>query len=149
VELSPVTDSRTGKATYMKSPAVSTDNFSDKVNYNMSSRMGAIDEDETKTSIIEKFHQFMKIVTITKDVEATKKIVQRLMGDPTYSSCIKLNPENLDIFTDAALGNVEVDQADNNKITRRKGVDVKTADLVIIDNTLGSDTSGRRWLVST
>lgn len=44
---------------------------------------------------------------------------------------------------------VEVDPSDDSKFTRKKQIESKMADLVIMDSNLGSDTNGRRWLVST
>ena len=91
----------------------------------------------------------MKVIAITADVEAGQKLIQGLVGDPNSSCAINLNPENLDILVDSALGTVEVDKQDNRKITRLSQLEMKMADVVILDNTLGSDSTGRRWLVST
>ena len=112
--------------------------------------MVSIDEDETKADLIKKFPpQSMKIVTISTKVSVCQRIVERLNGDAVSSSCIELTPQNLDIFCDAAIGLVEVDQKDNSIIKRMKPTTSKMADLIVMDNALGNASSGKRWLSST
>ncbi|GMH51289.1 hypothetical protein TL16_g00977 [Triparma laevis f. inornata] len=98
--------------------------------------------------IVDQFPNNMKIVILTDDVEQGKSTLNGLNADLTASTVLKICPENVDIIMDVAMGSISVDKNDDRNLRRLKPLEVCMADVVIINENVGSDSKGKRWLVT-
>ncbi|GMH82742.1 hypothetical protein TrVE_jg11609 [Triparma verrucosa] len=98
--------------------------------------------------IVDQFPTNMKIVILTDDVEQAKTTLKGLGADQASSTVLKICPENVDIIMDVAMGSISVDKNDDRNVRRLKPLEVCMADVVIINESVGSDSKGKRWLAT-
>ena len=91
----------------------------------------------------------MKIVALTDDPEEIMKLFKSLGVSMETSRALKVNPDNIEIFTEVASGIVEVDPVDNSQVRRVRNEVAKMADVVILGDVLGKDNHGRMWLTTS
>ena len=100
------------------------------------------------SDIVKQFPEKLKIIVLSNDLTHSKKLLEDLDADTTSIALIN-NPENVDIIMDVCMGLIEVDPVDDRNVRRLKPLEAKMADVVIMNENIGSDTSGKRWLVTS
>ena len=101
------------------------------------------------TLTMAQFPERMKIVVLSNDMEHSKDLLKNLGADPSTSIALMNNPENVDIITDVCMGLIKVDPEDDRNVRRLKPLEAKMADVVVVNENVGSDSTGKRWLVTS
>ena len=96
--------------------------------------------------IVHQYPENLKIVMLVDDDKEARTLMTKLGCDPMGSQCLVVKPTNVDQCPDVAMGLVEVDQKDDSMSRRLTPLEARMADVVILNENLGQDTKGRRWL---